>query len=97
MPHPRNPGFQAGNYWAACDRCGFEYRIKELKKTWDGLLVCDADWEPRNQQDFVKAVTDTITPQGPVRPTNLSKSTGITYTETGEDTIPSPTHGNAII
>lgn len=96
MPHPANPGFQPGNYWAVCDRCGFDYRIKDLKMTWDGLLVCDKDWEPRQPQDFVRTVVDTIAPQGPVRPEPEAKSTNITYTPTGEDTIPSPTHGNSI-
>lgn len=96
MAHPRNPGFQPGNYWAECDRCGVDYRIQDLRKTWDGLLVCENDWEPRQPQDFVKAVIDTITPQGPTRPPQPVKSTDITYTTTGEDTIPSTTHGNSI-
>lgn len=35
--------------------------------TWDGLFVCPDDWEIRNEQDFVRARTDRIAPEGPVR------------------------------
>lgn len=96
MGHSRNPGYEPGNYWAECDRCGFDFRIKELKKTWDGLLVCDKDWEPRQPQDFVRAVEDTITPQGPTRPSKTDKSTNITYVDGGENSIPTTTHGVTI-
>jgi hypothetical protein len=39
--------------WAICDECGQRYRRGQLRTRWDGLLVCRADWEPRNPQDFV--------------------------------------------
>lgn len=96
MPHPRSPGFQPGNYWAVCDRCGFDYRIRELRMTWDGLLVCEKDWEPRHPQDFVRGVSDTIAPQGPVRPEPTEKTTSVTYTSTDDDNIPGTTFGNSI-
>lgn len=41
-----------------CDVCGFQYKGSQLRKRWDGLLVCSADWEPRHPQDFVRAVPD---------------------------------------
>lgn len=52
------------DYWkphdfnAICDRCGHKYKGSELKKTWDGLMVCEYDYEPRHPQDFVKGVKD---------------------------------------
>lgn len=52
------------DYWkphdfnAICDRCGKKFKGSELKKTWDGLMVCDSDWEPRHPQDFVRGVKD---------------------------------------
>lgn len=48
------------DYWvsgdanALCDRCGSQYKLSELKKTWDGYLVCPRDWEPRNELDFIR-------------------------------------------
>jgi len=43
---------------AICDRCGFEFYSFELKKEWQGLMVCHSCWEPRHPQDFVRAVSD---------------------------------------
>lgn len=52
------------DYWkpgdpsAICDRCGFKFKLSQLKKEWDGLMVCDQCWEPRQPQDFVRGVKD---------------------------------------
>lgn len=56
--HSRNPGYIPGDYWMVCDRCGFDYRQSEMRQTWDGLWVCQKDWEPRHPQDFVKGIPD---------------------------------------
>lgn len=37
--------------WIICDRCGFKVRASVARETWDGLLVCPADWEARHPQD----------------------------------------------
>lgn len=50
--------YQPGDHLAVCDRCGFTLLASEMKKTWDGLLVCPADWEPRHPQDFVRGKDD---------------------------------------
>jgi hypothetical protein len=42
-----------GGAYGICDRCGFKFRLTELKKEWDGLLVCSQDWDP---------LPDTMTP-----------------------------------
>lgn len=51
-----------GTWKAICDVCGFEYNSDELKKRWDGLMVCNQDWELRHPQDFVRGVPDDPTP-----------------------------------
>jgi len=33
-------------------------RSSRSRKRWDGLLVCEADWEPQHPQDFVRGVKD---------------------------------------
>ena len=53
-----NSYYAPGEWNAVCDRCGFEYKSSELKRTWDGLMVCSKDWEPRHPQDFVRGVKD---------------------------------------
>src|SRR5690348_14759316 len=50
--------WSSGNPNAICDRCGFKFKLSGLKKEWDGLMVCDVCWEPRQPQDFVRGVKD---------------------------------------
>lgn len=52
------PAYHKGDFWRICAECGFKYRASQTKKRWDGLIVCDADWEERHPQDFVKGVID---------------------------------------
>jgi hypothetical protein len=47
-----------GDFWRICDACGFQYRSSQTRKRWDGAWVCDADWEPRHPQDFVRGRKD---------------------------------------
>ena len=35
---------------AICDRCGFQYNYLDLKKEWNGLLVCPECYEPKHPQ-----------------------------------------------
>lgn len=46
------------DYRAICDVCGFKKWSYELRKRWDGLMVCEADWEPRNILDFYRTRND---------------------------------------
>ena len=50
--------FKKGDWNAICDRCGFEFKASQLKKTWDGYYVCKDDWEPRHPQDFLRGKKD---------------------------------------
>lgn len=47
------------DYNVVCDSCGFQYKASQLKKRWDGLMVCEADWETRHSLDFYKTRNDT--------------------------------------
>lgn len=59
--HTRNPGYQAGNYWVECERCGFDYRRSDIAVEWTGAIVCKKYcWEPRNIQDLVQGVGDGV-------------------------------------
>ena len=87
-PHRYVPG----DYYQLCDRCGRKIRASVSKKTWDGLVVCPADWEPRHPQELIhdtpqdrQAVEDARP-----RPTvvNVSSSTTIgTAGSVGDSTI----------
>lgn len=43
-----------GNWKVTCHVCGFWYPSGEIKKRWDGLLVCNKDWEVRHPQTLIK-------------------------------------------
>lgn len=47
---------------AICDRCGFRFDNDQLKRQWNGLMVCPEDFEKRNTQDFVRGVPDRQNP-----------------------------------
>jgi len=55
-------GLVWGDNWAHCIICGLNYRMSEMKRTWDGKLVCSQCWEPRHEQEFLKAKQDKISP-----------------------------------
>jgi hypothetical protein len=46
------------SYNAICDVCGFQYKASELKKRWDGLMVCSDDYETRHPMDFYRVKND---------------------------------------
>jgi UDP-N-acetylenolpyruvoylglucosamine reductase len=49
-----NDNFVLGDSNAICDECGWKYKRSQLKKRWDGLLVCAKDYEERHEQDSIK-------------------------------------------
>jgi len=46
--------FKHGSYNGICDRCGFEFKMYQLRKDWQGLMVCREDYEPRHPLDFIR-------------------------------------------
>jgi hypothetical protein len=49
---------KTGDWNAICDECGFKFKASELRKRWDGYMVCKDDFEERHPQDFLKGVPD---------------------------------------
>ena len=43
---------------AICDRCGFKYKLDELKKEWTGLMTCPDCWDPKHPQLSVRGVKE---------------------------------------
>lgn len=50
--------FAGGDWNAQCYRCGRKFKASTMRKQWQGFWVCQNDWEPRQPQDFVRAVPD---------------------------------------
>lgn len=59
--------YEAGQWKAVCDRCGHDYKARQLRLEWTGLRVCHgADtngcWEPRHPQDYLRGKADRQAP-----------------------------------
>lgn len=52
--------YKSGDWNAICDRCGFRFKASSLKKDWQGLMVCEEDFERRHPMDFLKVTPDKI-------------------------------------
>ena len=51
-----------GDWNAQCYECGRKFKASQLIRHWQGYYVCKDHWEPRQPQDFVRAVPDQQTP-----------------------------------
>lgn len=54
----RTPWFESGDWNAICDVCGFKFKASDLKLRWDGLRVCEIDWERRHPQELIRPLPD---------------------------------------
>lgn len=54
--------FRLGDWNVICDRCGRKRKGSEMSQMWYGTWVCPEHWEPRQPQDFVKALPENPTP-----------------------------------
>lgn len=50
--------YVSGQWNADCDQCGRMFKSGSLRRQWNGLYTCSTCWEPRQPQDFVRAVKD---------------------------------------
>lgn len=75
--------FKPGDWNAYCDVCGFKFKASQLRKRWDGHMVCEKDYEERHPQELIRMPKEDtsvpwsryheptyITP-GPIDPTQL--------------------------
>lgn len=46
--------FLSGSWNAICDVCGQKKKFTELRKRWDGLIVCEPDWEMDHPQKYLR-------------------------------------------
>ena len=51
-------GYSPGDWNAQCYRCGTKEKASRMEKQWQGFWVCHECWEPRQPQDFVRAIPD---------------------------------------
>lgn len=76
-----------GDWNAVCESCGFRFKASELKKRWDGKMVCHLDWETRHPQDLIKIPKeDTSVPWTSPEPADTFVA--VTYTVPPGATVP---------
>ena len=93
--HPPNAGYQPGNNWFVCDRCGFERRADMIQEEWNGLNVCkDGCYEARHPQDFLRSKTEKIVADLTGGEEDTSNTVSPTFAETF--TVPSGTFNNEL-
>jgi hypothetical protein len=68
MSRSKNPGFIPGDHWVTCPICEEAVRKHTMKRRWDGLWVCEKDYDPRHPQEFVRTKQDKLSPPQPVNP-----------------------------
>jgi len=52
--------------WGISDRSGFRYRLRDMKKEWNGMLVGPDEYEPKHPQiDPVRPGADAIALKDP--------------------------------
>lgn len=57
-------GYTPGGTLAICDRCGFEFPLRDLRKEWTGLFVCKDDFDIRPPE----LKTPNVRPEGVAKP-----------------------------
>lgn len=50
--------YKAGSWNVICAVCGRQFKADEVRKRWDGVMVCHSDYESRHILDFIRAVPE---------------------------------------
>jgi hypothetical protein len=58
MSYASNNYFKHGSWNIICDVCGVRYKSDEVRKRWDGLIVCQNDWEADHPQKYLRVQSD---------------------------------------
>ncbi len=70
--------FVSGQWNIICDVCGFKFKSGEVRKRWDGLMVCSKDYETDHPQKYLR-VRETGLAVPVVREENLSNQLQVCY------------------
>ena len=47
-----------GSWNTICDGCGFKFKKEDLRKRWDGYMMCKEDWETQHPSDFFRGFAE---------------------------------------
>ncbi len=60
MSYESKTWYKNGSWNVHCDVCNFKFKSEDIRKRWDGLMVCDADFELDHPQKFLRVKGDKI-------------------------------------
>ncbi len=46
--------YVSGQWNVICDVCGFKFKSGQIRKRWDGLMVCSKDYETDHPQKYLR-------------------------------------------
>jgi hypothetical protein len=49
-----NTYYKPGDWNAHCDVCNFRFKASQMRKRWDGLMVCKKDFEQDHPQKYLR-------------------------------------------
>ena len=75
--------FKSGSWNVICDVCGRKYKNTDVKKRWDGLIVCSKDYELRHIADFIRSNPERNNVKDP-RPEQADTFVSVSYIDTGD-------------
>lgn len=78
----RGWSYDTPNWYVTCDVCGKKMKASKARHRWDGFLVCDADFEHRHSQDFIRVRPDNLTVPFQ-RPKETPTFVDVTYSDLG--------------
>ena len=70
--------YKHGDMNGICDRCGFKFKMSELREDGYGFLVCTEDWEPRHPRDITHIPRVEKAP-GRTSPEPAESTTSVSY------------------
>jgi len=79
------------DYRAICDQCASEYKLSQLRKRFDGAIVCPSCWEPRHPQEHIRPRRE------PQPPRNVRPDREPVYIQTCPTTGVTATAGYAVV
>jgi hypothetical protein len=72
------PRYDKGDWEVVCDVCGRKFKASQLQLRWDGVMVCEGDFENRQPQDFIRGVPDYQAPKW-TRPEQSDQFVPVTF------------------
>lgn len=77
---------KSGTWNIICDVCGQKKKAFEVRKRWDGLFVCEPDWETDHPQKYLRIREDGVSVPY-IRDEPTDTFTNVTYTPNYCDAI----------